>query len=256
VQRTLAEATLLERRRVARDTWVLDFEFPLQEKVRPGQFAMVLPRDPGCLLPRPFSILDQDGPRMSLLVKEVGIGSRALSRMEAGESVQAFGPLGSWFDPERLAGRELIMVAGGVGLVPLHRLRRELLDSGGQAPRALFGARSPEDLPRELLEGWEQWVEEGAEPGMGEGLVTRGLEAALEELPDAVVACCGPTPMMKAAARMARACGRACWLCLEEQMGCGAGVCRACVVPAADQSRMRTVCKEGPVFDLDEIDYV
>jgi dihydroorotate dehydrogenase electron transfer subunit len=148
------------------------------------------------------------------------------------------------------------MVAGGVGLVPLYRLRRELLDAGNGAPRALFGARHPQDLPRELLEGWELWVESEPEAGMGEGLVTRGLEAALELMPDAVVATCGPTPMMKATARMARERGLECWVCLEEQMGCGAGVCRACVVPSADHSRMRTVCKEGPVFALDEIDYV
>lgn len=99
-------------------------------------------------------------------------------------------------------------------------------------------------------------MENGPEPGMGEGLVTRGLERALDAHPDAVVATCGPTPMMKAAASMARERGQACWLCLEEQMGCGAGVCRACVVAAADGSCMRTVCKDGPVFSLEEIDYV
>jgi dihydroorotate dehydrogenase electron transfer subunit len=42
---------------------------------------------------------------------------------------------------------------------------------------------------------------------------------------------------------------------LEEQMGCGSGVCRACVLPHADGSRMRTVCTEGPVFALDEIQF-
>jgi dihydroorotate dehydrogenase electron transfer subunit len=61
--------------------------------------------------------------------------------------------------------------------------------------------------------------------------------------------------MMKAVAGICRPRGVPLWLCLEEQMGCGAGVCRACVVPDAREPRMRTVCKEGPVFRLDEIDY-
>lgn len=256
MRRSLQNATLLGSRRVARDTWILEFEFPLRVPVRAGQFAMVLPPDPNCLLPRPFSILEQREQRMSLLVKEVGVGSRALVRMEVGESAQAFAPLGSWFDPARFEGRDLVLVAGGVGIVPLYRLREELRAAGGPVPRALFGARRPQDLPRELLEGWELWVEADAEQGMGEGLVTLGLERALDDLEDPVVAACGPTPMMKAAARIARERELDCWVCLEEQMGCGAGVCRACVLPAADHSRMRTVCSEGPVFSVDEIAYV
>ena len=254
--RTLATATLLKRRAVARDTWVIDLELPLQNRVLPGQFAMVLPNSADCLLPRPFSILEQDGDRLSLLVKEVGVGSRALARMPEGDTVQAFAPLGSHFDPSRFLARPTILVAGGVGLVPLYRLRRELLDAGAEQLHALFGARHPQDLPLELLEGWELWVEGEAQVGMGEGLVTLGLERTLLEHPDAVLATCGPTPMMKAVARLAQERNLECWVCLEEQMGCGAGVCRACVLPNADRTKMRTVCTEGPVFELNEIDYV
>lgn len=153
--RTLALATLVERRLVARDTWILEFEFPMQGQVRAGQFAMILPEAPGCLLPRPFSILAHRESRLSLLVKEVGVGSRALARLDAGVKVQAFAPLGSWFDPARFEGRKLILVAGGVGLVPLHRLREEILQAGGIHP-------SPSSVPAALKTSLANFWKDGS----------------------------------------------------------------------------------------------
>ena len=150
--------------------------------------------------------------------------------------------------------------AGGVGVVPLYRLARELKNES-QAVRPLFGARTPADLPMELLGEdpagpWELWVESEAARDHRTGLVTVGLEEALDAAPDAVVATCGPTPMMHAVARICRARSAPLFVCLEEQMGCGAGVCRACVIEDASEPRMRTVCKEGPVFALDAIRFL
>jgi dihydroorotate dehydrogenase electron transfer subunit len=256
VTRVLRQARVLANRAVARATCILDLEMELEEPARAGQFAMVHPGIEGCLLPRPLSILEAAGGRLRLLVKEVGRGTRALAALRPGEAVRVFAPLGRPFDDPRLQGGPVILVAGGVGLVPLWRLLQERRASGATGAVALFGARTCEDLPTELLEGWRLWVEEDPGVGMGHGTVVRGFEEALVEMPDAVVATCGPTPMMQAVARRAASEGRPTWVCLEEQMGCGAGVCRACVVEAADHRRMRTVCREGPVFALDEIDYV
>ena len=98
-------------------------------------------------------------------------------------------------------------------------------------------------------------MEEEPKGDLRHGVVTQGLQEALERLPEATIACCGPTAMMKEVARIARERETETWVCLEEQMACGAGVCRSCVVCAADGSRMRPVCKEGPVFSLSEIQY-
>lgn len=257
MSRELTEAPVLRNQEVARDTVILTLGITLPTGPRPGQFAMVHPLAAGCLLPRPFSILSYADGELEILVKTVGRGSVALAAMRPGDRVRLFAPLGSDFlQQDELFEGPVVMVAGGVGIVPLWWLTEEL-ESRGHGYRALLGARTPADLPRPLLGRghgrWENWVESQPDADCQQGLVTEGLRRALEELPDARVATCGPTPMMHAVHAICREMDRPLWVCLEEQMGCGAGVCRACVVPHADGSRMRTVCKEGPVFEVGSI---
>jgi dihydroorotate dehydrogenase electron transfer subunit len=261
--RRFAAATLLERTLVARDTWVLRYDIEIDSPIVPGQFAMVHPGgDDAFVLPRPLSILDAGDRGLELLVKIAGRGSRVLVEAPLGQMVRIFAPLGRGFDLPQLCVKPLVLVAGGVGVVPLQLAARRLIDCGQPPLRALFGARTPEDLPLALWENgqggdWELWVEHGAKAGLREGLVTQGLEEVLAKAPDATILTCGPTPMMQAVARMGRAGGHQVWLCLEEQMGCGAGVCRACVVEQANDDPTRlTVCREGPVLELSRIRYL
>ena len=278
MSRTLGVARVSARREVASGSWLIDLEVELEETVRPGQFAMVHPLKDAFLLPRPFSILDYQEGTLRLLVKEVGAGSRLLAHLPVEEELRVFAPLGVGFPLKEFRDREVVLVAGGVGLVPLWRLREDLLAAGEREPLALFGARTMADLPLPLLQGWRIRVEEdgasaGGEglvamkdpvrgpadkefPAVEKGLVTLGLKEILDGRRGAAVALCGPDPMMKAAARIAHELGVEVWVCLEEQMACGAGVCRSCAVKAAGGDAMKTVCKDGPVFRLDEIDYV
>jgi len=254
MKRVLSTATLLRSREVASKTWILELAYDSRAPFRAGQFVMVQPRVEGCLLPRPFSILALDDGVLQILVKELGRGSRAMAHKVPGSVMEIFGPLGRAF-PLELSSREaLILVAGGVGIVPLRCLQLEFAKLGTRLV-PLMGARRAHDLPQELLDGWELWVEEDPQSEMREGLVTRGLQEALQRFPAATVACCGPTAMMKEVARITTESHTETWVCLEEQMACGAGVCRSCVIAAADASRMRPVCKEGPVFPLNEIQY-
>lgn len=258
LERTFSTARVLERHDVARDTVVVRYGIELRTGVRAGQFAMVHPGDDDrYVLPRPLSILRYEDGCMDLLIKIAGRGSRELAQMQPGAESRIFAPLGTPFDPDEFCNRPSVLVAGGVGVVPLHMLSCEL-KARGQRPLPIFGARTPEDLPRAILADepagpWQLWVESGAVPGLRQGLVTEGLLEALDRHPDAIVATCGPTPMMHAVARICRDRSVPLRVCLEEQMGCGSGVCRACVVDDARDGRRRTVCQEGPVFDVDRI---
>lgn len=260
-RRTLANARVVAREEVARDTVVIRYAIDLELPVVPGQFAMVHPGDDDrYVLPRPLSILDYSDGELQLLIKNAGRGSAELAAMEAGEELRIFAPLGASFDCEEFVGRKAILIAGGVGVVPLHMLSRQL-KARGEQPLPIFGARSPEDLPLGILGDepagpWQLWVESGASDELRQGLVTAGLEEALDAAPDAIVATCGPTPMMHAVARICRDRGVPLRVCLEEQMGCGAGVCRACVVDATSGPTRRTVCVDGPVFDVDTIRFL
>ena len=257
-KRSIGSAFVADNREVARDTVILRLDFPLNQEVRAGQFAMLHPLRAGCLLPRPFSILSSDADGLEVLVKRVGKGSDALAGLTPGDEIRVLAPLGNGFDTERLSRAPSILVAGGVGIVPLHMLAKSLSEASAPVGRLVFGAQTPADLPVELFgDGtWQLWVEEGATGELQHGRVTAGLSQALEEYEDATVVTCGPTPMMRAVAEMASDAGRQVWVCLEEQMGCGSGVCRSCVLPSRPPTRMLTVCKDGPVFALEDIEFL
>ena len=248
-------AVLLEHRSLSRDTCLLTFASPFfAENVAPGQFTMVrLPDTEGLLLRRPYSFcdVDRDSGRFTLLVKEVGRGTRALARLPVGEEVSCLGPLGSAFRMPS-PGRRPVVVAGGVGIAPFVGFCRVLRDAGLGAT-VLLGGRGEEDLYlREAFETLGMDVRAATEDGSfgHRGLVTALLEEALEDASPAELYSCGPTPMLLAVAEIAGARGIPHQVSLERRMGCGVGCCLGCVVYTSEYVRC---CTEGPVFDAASI---
>jgi len=234
---------------------------------RPGQFVMVKPSpsmDP--LLRRPFSIFEilrgADGipTGISLLNKRVGAGTRLLYDAEPGSHIACLGPLGRPFEPVE-PPVQAWMVAGGVGLAPFLMLAESLVARGTSA-QLFYGARRADELY--YVDVFERigirtflTTEDGSR-GM-KGLVTGLLNDALASLaPGEAVKLyvCGPTPMMRAAAKIADSHGQPCEVSLEQVMGCGLGGCYSCVVltrqPGAPSHFVRS-CLDGPVFDAGRI---
>ncbi len=248
---------------------------------RAGQFVHVrIGAGAPPLLRRPFSVLGfspspSGGATIELMYAVVGQGTALLARVEPGERLGILGPLGNSFALGE--ARALLLVAGGRGAVPLYRLV-ESGDAGGRRAVFLFGARSADYL----------WGLERLPAGAGverrlatidgsagaRGTVIDLLAAALEELPPAErgagpraarVLACGPEVMLRRVAATAAAFGVESQVALENRMGCALGVCRGCVIPrrltpaspwARDgNARYATVCKEGPVFLGEEVDW-
>jgi len=216
-------------------------------------------------LRRPCSIFElvrqQDGglAGVSLLNKRVGRGTSQLYEARVGDTVALLGPLGQPFVPVDPPG-EAWMIAGGVGLAPFATLAEAL--AARHTPMTLFyGGRSAADLY------YTTWFEKlGAalvlttEDGtQGEaGRVTAPLERALHAAPadrNLTIYACGPTPMMRAVARLGAAHKRPVFVSLEPVMGCGMGGCYSCVVRVARRGAVHFVrsCLDGPVFDASEV---
>ena len=241
-------------------------EFDSALTFQPGQFAMLnLAGDDSLVFSRPFSIYEAKDRRMSFLYRVVGRGTRALGALTSGATLTFLGPLGRPFpqpDPEQ----SVILIAGGVGLPPLAAWFDRNLGRPGLEIDAFFGARDGADVPWDLLgERWNVSLDSlrNLPPDRQgwQGLVT-DLVASRKDLgdrEDRMVLACGPTPLLKAAARLSSAQGWTCWLSLEEHMGCGYGVCKGCVVPVHDASggpgqvRNATCCEEGPVFNAADL---
>ncbi len=243
----------LERRALSPDASLLEFESDfLANELRPGQFTMLrLPGDDGLLLRRPYSFCDTDvaAGRFSLLVKDVGRGTRALTRLVPGDEADCLGPLGSTFTmpPD---GKRPVVVAGGVGIAPFVAFCRAL-SSVGKVAVVLLGGRTAHDLYlREVFEALGMDVRCTTEDG---SVGTRGrVTALLDEALDAETQLysCGPTPMLLKVAELAEAKGVPHEVSLERRMGCGMGCCLGCVVYTSEYVRS---CTEGPVFDASVI---
>jgi len=246
----LLDCEVIEARELTDDLVLLRLRPPSPLAAGAGQFAMLrlaagASTDP--LLGRPMSILGA-GVELQFLIRRLGRGTRILTAAKPGDLVTVLGPVGkNWGDPE--PDRELIMVAGGVGLAPLLFAAEELAARGGPRPTFLYGARSASELV--LLERLEQvsTLKTATDDGSTghHGLVTELLEGLAAERSELAVWTCGPEPMMEQVARIALRAGLPCRVSVEARMACGRGLCLGCARPDT-QGEPRYVCKDGPVF--------
>jgi dihydroorotate dehydrogenase electron transfer subunit len=222
----------------------------------PGQFGMLTcgeGLDP--LLRRAFSLAavrrHGAGSIVEMLLKEVGRGSGALRRLAEGAALQLIAPLGNGFTLAAPSTPPVALVAGGIGLPPVLFAAERMAVVG--APFDLYvGATTAAELllvERCRAAAGDRLVLATDDGSAGEhGTVVAALERRLDAGTSyARVLACGPDPMLRAAARLARRRGLDAELSLEEPMACGVGVCLGCVVELAD-GRYVPSCKEGPVF--------
>jgi len=236
---------------------------PGWRRFSPGQFVMLSPgvreaaprTDP--LLPRPMAVYRAvgAGEEIEILFKRHGRGTALLAEARPGQKVGLVGPLGRGFPVADPAERALL-VAGGTGIASIYALGKRIRAAGGQV-RVLLGARAVDDLMGEAdfaSSGLPLRIatEDGSR---GErGLVTDLLEQELEDAGRTRVYACGPTPMMRRAAEIARGAGAPCLVSLENPMACGFGVCLGCAAPLVEGG-FALVCRDGPVFDAERIDW-
>lgn len=231
-------------------------------KTRAGQFVMVRGdwgRD--LLNGRAFSVLAApDDRHFSILAKVFGRGTALLEASEVGDEMTITGPLGRPF-PLPAKGTSTLLVAGGVGLPPLHLYARQAVAAGrGAAVEMFYGGRSAADLVLTGdLDTWKVRTELATEDGSRghAGRVTAPLEARLDAAAErgeqVVMLSCGPTPMLRAVRAMGLSRGVETHLCLEEQMACGFGVCLGCAVPVYGPRPYKYCCTDGPVFEASEV---
>ena len=242
-------APIISSSEVLPDIHLVRVEDPeIAKAAKPGQFVMVRCGDDN-LLRRPLSIHQVDGDKLALLFNVVGRGTSWLSQRVKGESLDLFGPLGNGFviNP---AAKNLLLVAGGIGIAPLCFLAQEAANRG-QSVRFLIGAATASQLcPEDLLPKACEHVcttEDGSsgKAGMITDIVPEHIGWAEQVL------ACGPAAMYRTMAQMPELENKPVQVSLEVRMGCGAGVCYGCTVKTT--GGLKQVCRDGPIFNLNEI---
>jgi dihydroorotate dehydrogenase electron transfer subunit len=221
--------------------------------ILPGQFAQVLVQgSPSTFLRRPFSIHSVDYAKntIRLLIQIKGDGTRQLSRLNEGESVNVMFPLGNSFSIPTV--KEVLLVGGGCGVAPLLFLA-QFLNQHQIRPTMLIGFRTREEISEieEYSKYGEVFITTDDGTNGEKGLVVDHSLFQKERLPFKKIYCCGPDAMMKSVARIAKMQRIECEVSLENTMACGFGVCLCCITPT-DKGNER-VCVEGPVFNINRL---
>ncbi len=227
---------------------------------RPGQFNMLYHFGAGEV---PISVSGDTGEQTLVhTVRAVGGITRLLQELEVGATVGLRGPYGSGWPLERAEGRDLLLIAGGLGMAPLRPVVYHAIRHRPRFRRVflLYGARDPASVlyPKEL-QGWrsrgdlavEITVDRGGPGWAGHiGVVTRLIERAGFDPANALAMVCGPEPMMRFSTLALAQRGlpqQQIYLSLERNMKCAIGHCGHC------QLLPHFICKDGPVFRADRI---
>ena len=215
----------------------------------PGQFIEISTGG-ATLLNKPISISDVDcnQQEMSVVIKNIGIGTKAISEFKPGDEIKVIGACGNAFPKP---GKEVILVGGGVGIPPLYFTAKYYPESHFTV---ILGAGTEADLVLEnelkTLENVKLILTTDDGSKGSKGTVIPELKKILAETKNTIYSC-GPKPMLAAVAKIGAENKVSVFVSLEAYMGCGIGVCMGCVVPTV--RGMERVCKEGPVFSAEDI---
>jgi len=230
---------------------------------RPGQFVQVSVIGAG---EAPISISSSPtrGPHLELTIRKMGKVTTALHGLKEGDAVGIRGPFGSPFDIGRFKGKNVLLIAGGLGLAPMLSLIQYVIDTRDlyREVTVAYGTKCPEEIlfPEEI-ESWKQrggltvreTVDVGPPSWTGPvGLITT-LIPPLDIRPDTIVAIIGPPVMYKFVIgeldRKKVPHGNIA-VSLERYMKCGVGKCGHCTIEHL------YCCLDGPVFWLNEIEHL
>jgi len=227
-------------------------------QLRSGRFFDILCRVDGSfdpLLRRPYSVFRTDpaAGTMTFLVRAFGRGSAWLAGRRPGDRLDILGPLGNTYEIAPRS-RNLLMVAGGVGVAPLVMLADQAVAAGLEVTFLMGSLDDTGLLAAHHLPSAVEYVVATDDGSKGH----RGFITDL--VPDYVlwadqIFACGPEPMYRSlrnAVLPRRLGGRPqVQVSMEREMACGLGACLGCVV--ATKRGMQTSCVQGPVFDMDEL---
>jgi len=205
-------------------------------------------------LRRPLSVhrVAIDNGRVAFLFAVVGRGTEWLAQRREGDSLDLFGPLGNGFEIHP-SSRNLLLVAGGIGIAPLVALAEQAAASGRSATLIIGDRTSSRIYPDHLLPPGIKPVIATEDGSLGaKGVATDLLPQSIPGA-DQVFAC-GPLAMYCRMAEMSSQLGgKPVQVLLEAVLGCGVGACLSCTIETKHGQKL--VCKDGPVFELSEVDW-
>lgn len=225
----------------------------IAQYAKAGQFISIYCDDGSRLLPRPISIceIDKEDSSLHLVYRIAGKGTAEFSEKQTGDHLSVMGPLGNGFPKKE---KKAFLIGGGIGIPPMLQLAKEL----NCEKQIVLGFRDELFLMDEFKKQGKVYVatedgSAGTEGNVLDAIRENGLDAE-------IIYACGPMPMLRALKEYAEKNHIECWISMEERMACGIGACLACVCQSKEKDahsnvKNKRICKEGPVFRAEEVEF-
>lgn len=215
----------------------------------PGQFVHVrVAESTEHVLRRPISIaeIDHEQSQFTIVFRAEGEGTRKMSALVPGDKLDILSPLGNGYPVEK--NDHVLIVGGGIGVPPLYELSKQLNELGVRTTHVLgFNSKKDVFYEEKFTQLGETYIATADGSCGTEGFVTDVIRDLKDDFN--LFYACGPKVMLKVLSETMDLDG---YISLEERMGCGFGVCYACVCQTAQGEHIK-LCTEGPVFRKGEI---
>lgn len=251
---------IIEKKQLASGISMLDIEAPLiADKVRPGQFVVVIADEKSERIPLTIADWDKDKGSIRIIVQEAGYSTKKITSFLKGKSFfGVLGPLGHPSPIKKIGN--FIGIGGGVGIAEMFPIARGYKEASNRVI-TIIGARDKDTL---ILEDKLKSVSDELfiatdDGSMGEkGFVTDVLKKILDSHKElnkdnTLIYAVGPVKMMEAVAKLTRDKNLKTLVSLNPIMVDATGMCGACRVVVAGKTRF--ACVEGPEFDAHEVDF-
>jgi len=225
----------------------------IAKTVKPGQFIHI--RTSETLEPffrRPFSVY-RAKKHVEVFYEVVGPGTALMAKMKKGDTLDVLGPVGTPFNMPPKGIKNVVMIAGGIGIAPFLILT-DLLRTKKYDLTLLYGGRTKGHVyPMKEFKANGCKVHVATDDGSvgTKGRVSKIFPKINIDPASTRIYTCGPNPMMASVQHFARKNGLKGEAACEEVMACALGACLGCSIRTAEG--YKTVCCDGPVFDLDDV---
>ncbi len=244
---------------IASGIYRMEFALPEEtEGMRCGKFLNISVGDGAHLLRRPIAICEYEKDRAAICYQIKGEGTKKLSEKRAGDELFCLLPLGNGFVLSD-GWKKIALVGGGVGVFPMYSVLKEY-ENADKIFYTFLGFRNAgavcmEEEFSKLSRSVQIVTDDGSYKKKSNAVAAFFDAADSGEKFDAILSC-GPVPMLRALKEGMRARGLEipCFVSLEERMGCGVGACLVCVCKRQGGKENARVCKDGPVFSIDEVE--
>ncbi len=228
---------------------------------KPGQFVEVSIFGVG---EAPFSVSSSPTQKgeFELGIRKVGMLTDLMAGYKAGTKIGIRGPFGNGIDIEKFKGKDVLIIAGGIGLVPMRSMINYVIDNRADFGRLIicYGSKTDKDLLfTDELDKWTAdpsidyhvTVDSGSEDWQGNtGVITTLIPGLNMDLENTVCCICGPPIMYRFVLLSLKSIGFRdddIYMSLERRMKCGVGKCGHC------QINNSYVCQDGPVYNYTDI---